>query len=64
MNEYLTETALKARRAYLREWRKANADKVKQQQARYWEKKAAQMANESQHSTQSDNQTANKTGQE
>lgn len=38
----MTEQAKEARRAYKRQWRKANADKVKAAQERYWEKKAAQ----------------------
>ena len=32
-----------ARNAYAREWRRNNPDKVKAANARYWEKKAAEM---------------------
>ncbi|WP_176548957.1 hypothetical protein [Bacillus pseudomycoides] len=32
-----------ARNAYMREWKKRNSEKVKQYQARYWEKKAKEM---------------------
>jgi len=38
----MTEKAKEARRAYQREWARKNPDKVKAQQARYWEKKAEQ----------------------
>lgn len=36
----MTEQAKAARRAYKREWNQRNKDKVKEAQARYWEKKA------------------------
>ena len=35
--------ALAAKRAYMKEWRKNNPDKVKANQERYWKKKAIQM---------------------
>lgn len=41
--ENLTDAAKEARRIYKREWQRANRDKVKAQQERYWERKAAQM---------------------
>lgn len=37
----MTEQAIKARREYKRKWAQDNPDKVKAQQARYWEKRAA-----------------------
>lgn len=37
----MNEQAKAARRAYKREWAKRNPEKVKAQQERYWEKKAA-----------------------
>ena len=37
----MTSAALAARREYKRQWRAKNPDKVKQQQERYWEKRAA-----------------------
>ena len=40
----LDEAALEARRAYQREWRRKNKDKVKAQQERYWQRKADQKA--------------------
>lgn len=40
----MTEQAKEARRAYKRQWARDNPEKVKQQQARYWEKKAEQAA--------------------
>ena len=36
----MTEEAKEARRAYRREWAKNNPEKIKEHQARYWEKKA------------------------
>lgn len=38
----MTEKAAEARRAYKRQWAKDNPDKVREQQARYWAKKAEQ----------------------
>lgn len=40
----MDERAKEARRAYKRAWAKQNPDKIRAQQARYWEKKAAQAA--------------------
>lgn len=40
----LTESAKELRRAYRREWYQANRDKVKAAQQRYWERKAAKLA--------------------
>lgn len=40
----MTEQAKEARRAYKREWNRRNADKVKEAQARYWERKAQEAA--------------------
>lgn len=37
----MTEKAIEARRAYKRQWAKDNPDKIKAQQERYWNKKAA-----------------------
>lgn len=42
--ESMTEAAAQARKEYWKAWRKANADKVKQYNKNYWEKKAAQAA--------------------
>ncbi len=38
----MDEQAKEARRAYFREWRRKNPEKVKRMQARYWAKKAEQ----------------------
>ena len=39
-NASVQQLAMKeARRAYLREWRRKNPDKVRAQRQRYWEKK-------------------------
>lgn len=37
----ISEQAKEARRAYQRAWRAANKDKIRKQNIRYWEKKAA-----------------------
>ena len=36
----IEQMAIEARRAYQREWRKANPDKVRANTMRYWERKA------------------------
>lgn len=40
----MTEEAKEARRAYRRKWAHENREKVKAHQERYWQKKAAQEA--------------------
>lgn len=40
----ITDAAAEARRAYQRKWQRANADKVKEYQRRYWQKKANEAA--------------------
>lgn len=37
----MTDSAKEARRAYKRAWAKANPEKVKEAQRKYWEKRAA-----------------------
>lgn len=37
----LSEQAIAARRAYKRAWAKNNPDKIKAQQERYWQRRAA-----------------------
>ena len=44
----MTEAAKEARRAYKRQWNARNRDKVKEAQARYWERKAAKAAQDQQ----------------
>ncbi|MBR6571494.1 MAG: phosphatase [Clostridia bacterium] len=39
-----SNAAIQARREYQRRWRKANPDKVREQNRRYWEKKAHEAA--------------------
>ena len=39
--EAISEAAREAQRAYYREWRKKNPDKVREMNRRYWERKAA-----------------------
>lgn len=41
--EKMSDEAVQARREYARKWRKANPDKVKAAQKRYWEKKAKEL---------------------
>ena len=43
-NEKLQEQAVELRRAYQREWRKKNKDKVRVNNLRYWERKAQKAA--------------------
>lgn len=38
----MTDNAKNARNAYRRKWAKNNPDKLREYQARYWEKKAAE----------------------
>lgn len=40
----MTEAAREARREYKRQWNQRNKDKVREAQARYWERKAQQAA--------------------
>ena len=40
----MTEAAKEARRAYQREWKRKNRDKLKAAQIRYWERQAAKIA--------------------
>ncbi len=42
----VTEEAKAARRAYKKKWQQDNADKVREYQRRYWEKKAKGKASE------------------
>lgn len=42
----MTEAAAQARKEYWKAWRKANADKVRQYNKNYWERKAAAKAAE------------------
>ena len=44
----MTEQAQEARRAYKREWARRNPDKVREQQARYWQKRAERQTQEAQ----------------
>lgn len=40
----ISEQAKAAQREYLREWRRRNPEKVRENNRRYWERKAKQMA--------------------
>ena len=40
----MNEDAKKARAEYLREWRRRNPEKTRQQRERYWAKRAERMA--------------------
>lgn len=44
--EKLQERAVELRRAYQREWRRKNKDKVRANNLRYWERKAQKAAQE------------------
>ena len=39
----MTDKAIEAKRAYMRAWRSNNRDKVKEYQAKYWQKKAEEL---------------------
>ena len=54
----LTPAAREARNAYRRAWGKKNRDKVREQQRRYWEKKAAVAAAEDPTETEPATETA------
>lgn len=43
-NEQLNEQARAARAAYFCEWRRRNPDKVRENNRRYWERRAAKKA--------------------
>ena len=49
----MTDAAKEARRQYKRQWAKKNPEKVKAHQARYWEKRAAEQANQTQETDES-----------
>lgn len=40
----MTNAAAEAKRAYMRKWRAENKDRVKAHQQKYWERKAAELA--------------------
>ena len=54
----MTEQAREARRAYKREWNARNRDKVREAQARYWERKAQQAAQDQQRQQETEPQEA------
>lgn len=39
---YLSDDARKAQNEYMREWRKKNSERVRENNRRYWERKAAE----------------------
>ena len=43
----LSETAAEVRKKYFRDWRAKNKDKVKKHNQNYWERKAAELTNQS-----------------
>jgi hypothetical protein len=43
--EQQKKAAIEARRAYQREWRKRNKDKIREYNDRFWIKKGAELAN-------------------
>ncbi len=51
----LSQQALEARRAYQKQWRAANKDKVRERNCRYWERRAARMAAEVNNEQKKDN---------
>ncbi len=55
MNE-LSEQAKAAQRAYYKEWRAKNKDRVREKNRRYWEKRAAKVAEGGENETKNDRQ--------
>lgn len=51
----MTDEAIEARRAYKRRWAREHPDKVREQQRRYWEKRAQQQATEQAHQQPDEN---------
>ena len=51
----LSEAAKAEKRAYKRKWARENRDKVRAQQRRYWEKRAAQAMQASQKAEEENN---------
>lgn len=51
----ISEQARAAQREYLREWRRKNPDKVRENNRRYWERKAQQAASEGNKTEVTDN---------
>lgn len=43
MRREITDEAIEARRIYQNEWRKKNKDKVRDYNARYWQRKAEEL---------------------
>lgn len=54
MQNNIEKMAIEARRAYQREWRRKNKDKVKSNNLRYWVRKAQKMAEQSEETTEGD----------
>ena len=46
MDKKISDAAKMAQREYARQWRRKNPDKVRENNRRYWEKKAAQKKKE------------------
>lgn len=51
MDKQLSKAAKSIRNEYYRQWRAANPDKVRAKNRRYWEKKAAKAAEETNEQT-------------
>lgn len=50
-------SARDARRAYLREWRRKNPDKVRAATERYWERRAAKLSAEAEEQAREEDKT-------
>lgn len=48
----MSEMAREAQRAYMKEWRRRNKDKVAANNRRYWERKAQKMAEQTENRTE------------
>lgn len=60
----MNDAARAARNAYKRAWNKANPEKVKAQQERYWEKRATEMQQAPNEATNQGNHTRADGGEE
>lgn len=58
----MTEEALEARRAYKREWQRNHRKECREQQERYWEKRAAEEKKKAEQVSRADAESKDETG--
>lgn len=64
MSKQMTEKQRLARNAYMRQWARANPEKVKLNQIHYWQKKAAQMEEDAAREREQNGEETDGQGQE